>query len=93
LAKRKEFGNPKSQRPSRRNLDRFLRIFPVFMEAAKDKKVFTNKELKKFEYYDYLKTRLHPKERDPLTRWGRRHVLSIMPAGDVQDIKRKTTDV
>ena len=81
LAQRLEFSDQKSKRGSRRNLARFLVIFPVFMEAAKDKKVFTDEELEQFEYCDYLKTRLHPKHRNPITRWGRRHVFSIMRDG------------
>ena len=80
-----------SKRESCRNLARFLDIFPVFLKASAEREEpFTREELRKFEYYDYLVSRLHPKHRDPITKRGERHVRKIMLDGFYlyRDIKK-----
>jgi len=53
---------------------------PPFVKAIVAGETFTDDELKKFEYYDYLVSRLNPKVNPPEgpTRKGVRHVLNLM---------------
>jgi len=61
---------------------RFHEVFPPFIkdvqEASVFNQVFSDEALEKYPYYDYLISKLNPADRDPLTKKGKRHVLSKM---------------
>jgi len=64
------------------NIKLFMTIFPPFMQAVANGVEFTDRELEKLPYYNFLIARLNPVDRLPvLKRKGKRHVLNIMKNG------------
>lgn len=61
-----------------KSLEWFSRTFPQFIAKVHSGASFTNDDFRKEPYYDYLKSRLHPADRDPLTKKGERRVFQLM---------------
>lgn len=56
----------------------FLKVYPSFIEKIKNGEKFTNETLQKEPYFEYLVSKLHKSQRNPLTEKGKRHVLNLM---------------
>jgi len=73
--RRDEFCDPRK----RDSLRRFKESFPSYAQAIHEGKVFTDEELEKLPYFDYLLSKLHKLDRIPvLTRKGKRHAMHLM---------------
>ena len=71
---RMEYADPRKPE----SLVKFLKVFPPFIKQVAEGKKFTNKELEKLPYYQYLIEKLNPSDRDPLTSKGKRHSINLM---------------
>lgn len=71
---KRDKGNP-------RGAYEFYKTFPPFVQNILDGKVYTDKELKRLPYFDYLVKHLHPNTRDPLTFKGEHHAIKQIKNG------------
>jgi len=71
----------KQPRDNPRGVHEFQRTFNPFIEqvlAARAPEEWTDDYLRSLPYHEYLVKHLHPDHRDPVSRWGARHVLEKM---------------
>ena len=62
-----------------KSLEWFMKCFPPFLQKIHEGKIFTDADLEKEDYYNYLVTKLNPVDRVPtLTEKGKRHVFHLM---------------
>jgi len=70
-------------------LKRFLEVFPPYLKEIATGKEFTNEELEKLPYYDYMIDHLNPADRVPIiTDKGKKHVIK-----QLRDVINLYTDI
>jgi len=67
----------------------FKECFPPYLKSIMNGIEFTDEELEKLPYFEYLKSKLHPVDRKPkLTRKGKRHAINLM-----KDVRKLYDDI